>query len=201
MAGDVAADPQPRPGHGFRHLGDREVYRGHIWTVVQGTFANPRGEEFHRDVVRSPGAVATIPILFDAEGVPSVVMVRQYRAAFDEMILEIPAGMRDVQDEPLETTASRELIEEVGLTAANLEPLVRYYSSTGMTDSVLHVYLATDLAHVEREPHGPEEEHAEVVHMPLAEALELIGVEIFDSKTVIALLLVDRQLRAADRSA
>jgi ADP-ribose pyrophosphatase len=198
---DGAGDPQTRPGHGFRHLGDREVFQGHIWKVVEGTFANPNGEEFRRDIVRSPGAVATIPILFDAEGVPSVVMVRQYRSAFDEMILEVPAGMRDIADEPLETTASRELVEEVGLSAATLEPLVRYYPSTGMTDSVLHIFIATDLSHVEREPHGPEEEHADVVHMPLAEALELIGVEIFDSKTIIALLMVDRQLRAADRSA
>jgi ADP-ribose pyrophosphatase len=193
-----AASSPAEQRHGFRHLADREVYRGHIWSVVNATFESPEGHEFRRDVVRSPGAVAAIPILFDAEGVPSVVMVRQYRSAFDDLVLEIPAGMRDVADEPLDVTASRELVEEVGLVAGELEPLVRYYPSAGMTDSVLHIFLATELTPVARDTHGPEEEHSEVVHLPLADAVARIGTEIFDSKTIIALLLVERRLRAAD---
>jgi ADP-ribose pyrophosphatase len=196
--GTGVAQENGRPGE-FRHLGDREVYAGHIWRVVDATFASPDGAEFHRDVVRSPGAVAAIPILFDAEGVASIVMVRQYRAAFGELVLEIPAGMRDVEDEPVEVTAARELVEEVGLEAGDLRPLVQYYPSAGMTDSVLHVFVATDLRPVDRETHGPEEDHSEVVHMPLHDAISRIGTEIKDSKTVIALLLVERQLRISDQ--
>jgi ADP-ribose pyrophosphatase len=196
---DAHPDPAVPDGRqGFRHVGEREVFRGHIWRVVQAEFESPEGRSFGRDIVRSPGAVGTIPILFDAEGVPSVVLVRQYRAAFADMILEIPAGMRDVADEPVEETASRELIEEVGLVAGDLRPLVTYYPSTGMTDSVLHIYVATDLRSVERETHGPEEDHSEVVHLPLADAVAMIGREILDSKTIIALLMVERQLMAAD---
>jgi ADP-ribose pyrophosphatase len=185
---------------GFRHLDDRLVHQGHIWHVAVARFESPDGEEFERDVVRSPGAVAAVPLVFDAEGNPSVVFVRQYRAPFDEMVLEIPAGMRDVADEPTETTASRELIEEVGLRAGALEPLLDFYPSAGMTDSVLYLYLATDLEPVERETHGPEEAHSEVVHLPLATALDMIDRgEISDAKTVIGLLLVDRRLRRTDR--
>ena len=88
----------------FRRLADEHVHRGHIWHVVVAEFESPDGQRFHRDIVRSPGSVAVVPLVFDAEGVPSVVLVRQYRPAYERAIIEIPAGMRDVPDEdPAET--------------------------------------------------------------------------------------------------
>ena len=180
----------------FRHLGDRLVHQGYIWRVVVGTFEAPDGERFERDIVRSPGAVGVVPLLFDEAGEPVVVLVRQYRAPMDRYVLEIPAGMRDVADEPLELTAEREMAEEVGLTCGRLEPLTSYFTSAGMTDSVLHIYLATELEEVERQLHGPEETHMEMLHLPLAEAVEMVvRGEIQDAKTVIGLLLVDRRWR------
>ena len=178
----------------FRHLGDRLVHQGYIWHVVVATFEAPEGELFERDVIRSPGAVGVVPLLFE-DGVPTVVFVRQYRGPLDQYVLEIPAGMRDVPDEPLELTAERELIEEAGFSAGRMEYLTHFFSSAGMTDSVLHIYLATDLSPVAREMHGPEETHMEVLRLPLAEAVEMVvRGEINDAKTVIGLLLVDRRL-------
>jgi len=178
----------------FRHLGDRLVHQGYIWNVVVATFEAPEGELFERDVIRSPGAVGVVPLLFE-DGVPTVVFVRQYRGPLDQYVLEIPAGMRDVPDEPLELTAERELIEEAGFSAGRMEYLTNFFSSAGMTDSVLHIYLATDLSPVAREMHGPEETHMEVLRLPLAEAVEMVARgEINDAKTVIGLLLVDRRL-------
>ena len=178
----------------FRHLGDRLVHQGYIWHVVVATFEAPEGELFERDVIRSPGAVGVVPLLFE-DGVPTVVFVRQYRGPLDQYVLEIPAGMRDVPDEPLELTAERELIEEAGFSAGRMEYLTNFFSSAGMTDSVLHIYLATDLSPVAREMHGPEETHMEVLRLPLAEAVEMVTRgEINDAKTVIGLLLVDRRL-------
>jgi ADP-ribose pyrophosphatase len=64
-----------------------------------------------------------------------------------------------------------------------------------MTDSVLHLYLATDLTTAARDVHGPEEAHMDVVRLPLHEAVEMVvRGEINDAKTVIGLLLVDRRL-------
>ena len=184
---------------GFRHVDDRLVHQGHIWHVAVARFESPDGETFERDVVRSPGAVAAVPLLFDAEGNPSVVLVRQYRAAFDELVLEIPAGMRDVPDEPTVVTAARELVEEVGLAAGRLVPMHAFYPSAGMTNSVLHLFLATELSVVDRETHGPEEAHSEVVHLPLGEAMAMVeSGEIRDAKTIIGLLLVERQLQRGD---
>jgi ADP-ribose pyrophosphatase len=179
----------------FRHLGDRLVHQGYIWHVVVATFEAPEEELFERDVIRSPGAVGVVPLLFE-DGVPTIVFVRQYRGPLDQYLLEIPAGMRDVPDEPLEVTAERELIEEAGLSAGRMEYLTHFFPAAGMTDSVLHLYLATDLSPVAREMHGPEETHMEVLRIPLAEAVEMVGRgEINDAKTVIGLLLVDRRLR------
>ena len=184
---------------GFRHLGDRVVHQGYIWTTVVGEFEAPDGRRFERDIVRSPGAVAAVPLLFDAEGNASVVMVRQYRSPYDADVLEIPAGMRDVVDEPTEVTASRELIEEVRLRAGRIEPLTQFYPSAGMTDSVLHLFLATELTPVDVDRHGPEEDHMEIVHMPFEVALAMVERgEIHDAKTIIGLLMVARRLERGD---
>lgn len=179
----------------FRHLGDRLVHQGYIWHVAVSTFEAPDGELFERDVIRSPGAVGVVPILFE-DDVPTVVFVRQYRGPLDRYLLEIPAGMRDVPDEQPEITAERELIEEAGFAAGHLEFLTHYYSSAGMTDSVLHLYLATDLTPVDRDVHGPEETHMDVLRLPLSDAVDMVARgEIHDAKTVIGLLLVDRRVR------
>lgn len=184
---------------GFGHRGDRLVHQGHIWHVVVAEFEAPDGSVFQRDVVRSRGAVAAVPVLFDAEGAPSVVLVRQYRPALDRWMLEIPAGVRDVAGEPDRATAGRELVEEVGLRPGCLERLTEVASSAGMTDSTVAIYLATDLRPAEREAHGPEEEHLEVVHLPLAEALAMVDRgELIDAKTVIGLLLTERRLQRGD---
>lgn len=186
----------------FRHLGDRLVHQGYIWHVAVAEFESPDGEHFTRDIVRSPGAVAAVPLRYRDDGTPYVTLVRQYRAPFDAWVLEIPAGMRDIVDEPTEVTAARELVEEVGLRPGRLEFLVAFYPSVGMTDSVLHLFLATDLAEVERDTHGPEEAHMEVLHIDLDDAVNMIlRGEIHDAKTVMGLLLVERRLRQTDDSA
>ena len=181
---------------GFRHLGDRLVHQGHIWHVVVADFESPTGERFQRDVVRSPGAVAAVPLRVGADGAPRVVLVRQYRGPFDRFVLEVPAGMRDVADEPTEVTAQRELVEETGLSAGRLEHLVDFYPSTGLTDSVLYVYLATELTEVGRDVHGPEEQHMDVVEMPLTDAVDMVlRGEVHDAKTIIGLLMAERKWR------
>jgi ADP-ribose pyrophosphatase len=179
----------------FRHLGDRLVHQGYIWHVAVATFEDPDGELFERDIIRSPGAVGVVPLLYE-NGVPTVVFVRQYRGPLDQYVLEVPAGMRDVPDEPPELTAERELVEEAGLSAGRLDHLTNYFTSAGMMDSELHLYLATDLSPVARDLHGPEETHMDVLRIPLAEAVEMVvRGEIKDAKTVIGLLLVERRLR------
>jgi len=127
------------------------------------------------------------------------VLVSQYRPPYERNVLEIPAGMRDVAGEGTEAVARRELVEEAGLQADHLQLLTEILPSPGMTDSITTLYLATGCTPVPHDRQGPEEEHMELVHLPLADAVEMVERgEIADAKSVVALLLTERHLRALD---
>ncbi len=171
---------------GFRHLGDTVLHSGPVVTLCRSEFSSPDGERFEREVVRHPGAVSVVPLLQDR----TVVLVRQYRGAVDQMVLEIPAGKRDVAGEPLEDTARRELVEEVGLAAGQLVLLARFHNSIGFTDEESHVFLGTELTTAPMDRQGIEESHMEVVHVALDDTPAMIAAgEITDAKTVIGLTL------------
>lgn len=181
----------------FRHVGERVVHRGHIWHVVVADYEAPDGAHFKRDVVRSPGAVGVVPLTFDAEGTPAVVLLRIYRPALDAELVEIPAGMRDVAGEPPELTARRELREEIGMDADDVELLTVFHNSAGMTDATTHVYLASGLRPVGRDLHGPEEAAMKVFELPLADArARVLEGRITDAKTAIGVLLAWQRLGA-----
>lgn len=186
---------------GFRRISEHTIHEGHAWNLAVVEFEAPDGSGFTRDIVRSPGAVGVLPLVFDVEGNPSVVLVSQYRPPYERTILEIPAGMRDIDGEDTAEVARRELIEEAGLLAGGLELLTEILPSPGMTDSVTTLYVATACVPVPHDRHGPEEEHMELLHVPLADAVAMVERgEVADAKTVVALLLADRRLRASDRS-
>jgi ADP-ribose pyrophosphatase len=179
----------------FRRVGETEVHRGYIWHVVVADFAAPDGTPFVRDIVRSPGAVAVVPVRETPTG-PRVTLVTQYRPAFERDLIEIPAGMRDVPGEPPEETGRRELVEEAGLSPGAMVHLLDMLPSPGMTDSVCNIFMATDCSPVARQLHGPEEQHSSVFEIPLADALAMIDRgEIDDAKTVIGLLMTERRFR------
>jgi 8-oxo-dGTP pyrophosphatase MutT (NUDIX family) len=181
---------QPSTQARFEKLGERSVYEGHVIALAVGTFAGPDGSTFERDIVHHPGAVSVVPIVDD-----QVVLIRQYRAALGDLLLEIPAGKRDVVDEPPEQTAHRELVEEVGLRARSMVKLAEFYNSPGFSDEHSYVFLAVDLEPVERSAQGIEEEHMTIEHVALDDVPGLIALgEIRDAKTIIGLTLALRHL-------
>ena len=183
---------------GFRRLADTEVHQGHIWRVVVADFEAPDGSRFRRDIVRSPGAVAVVPVIVGDDGQVSVVLVSQYRPPYERQLIEIPAGMRDVSGEPPEQTGRRELAEEAGLEAGQMTHLIDMLPSPGLTDSVTTIYMATECTPVERDLHGPEEQHSELIEVPLTTAVEMIERgEIVDAKSVVGLLLGRARSRLA----
>ncbi|MEM9746905.1 MAG: NUDIX hydrolase, partial [Actinomycetota bacterium] len=106
---------------------------------------------------------------------------------------------RDIEGEDPIEVARRELVEEAGLSAGSVEVLTEILPSAGMTDSVTTVCLATDCTPVPHDRHGPEEDHMTVVHVSLADAVDMVERgEIRDAKSVVGLLLTERRLRAAD---
>ncbi len=175
----------------FRHVGDDLIHDGYVISLFNSRFEAPDGTAFQRDVVRHPGAVSIVPVHDNGD----VVLVSQFRAPLDSFAIEIPAGKRDVADEPLEITASRELEEEVGLVAGKLEFLVRFHNSVGFCDEESHVFLGTDLRSTGLDRHGLEEEFMEIIRVPLAESLQMISAgEITDAKTIIGLTMAAGRL-------
>jgi 8-oxo-dGTP pyrophosphatase MutT (NUDIX family) len=171
----------------FRKVTERTVYESKLLHVALGTFEGPDGERFDRDLVHHPGAVVVVPF-DDATG--EVVLVRQYRAPLDSELLEVPAGKRDVVGEPNELTAARELAEETGLEAGQLDLIGHFYNSPGFCDEETWCYLARDLTAVPDNRHGVEEQHMTVERHRLSVIEELVrSGEISDAKTIVALFL------------
>ena len=92
----------------FRAIGEETVHEGPVVRVARTTVRAPDGGTYEREVVHHPGAVAVVPVLDDGT---TAVLVRQYRSALDDVVLEIPAGKCDVEGEAPERTAARELEE------------------------------------------------------------------------------------------
>lgn len=175
------------PSDKFRKVGERPAYRTKLLDVVVATFEGPGGVTFERDIVHHPGAVVVVPY-DDVSG--EVVFVRQYRAPLDMELLEVPAGKRDVDGEPNEVTAVRELAEETGLEAGQLEPLGTFFSTPGFCDEQLWCYLARDLKVVPDSRHGPEEQHMTIERHPFTEVADLVrSGRLRDAKTVVSLYL------------
>ena len=178
----------------FRKLAEREVHRGPLISVAIGTFVSADGQEFERDVVHHPGAVSVVALEDDG----TVLLVRQYRAALDRELLEIPAGKRDVAGEPPELTAHRELAEEVGRAARRMDLLATFYNSPGFCDEHSYTYLARDLSAVPSDLQGFEEQAMTIERVALDDALGLItSGDITDAKTIIGLTMA-RHAIAAD---
>jgi 8-oxo-dGTP pyrophosphatase MutT (NUDIX family) len=177
----------------FRIVDERvahEAARGVRLTRV--TVEAGEGERFERDVLRHPGSVAVVPVLPDGRA----VLVRQYRAAVDEHVLEIPAGLRDVPGEPPETTGRRELEEEIGYrVTGDLVPLTAFWNAVGLSDEVCHVFLATELEPCDLDRQGLEELAMGIEHVALPDVPDLVASgRIRDSKTIIGLLLARQRL-------
>jgi ADP-ribose pyrophosphatase len=138
-----------------------------------------------REIVRHPGAVAIVAV--DAER--RVTLVRQLREAARQPLLELPAGTREPDEEPL-ATAKRELMEEAGLKGGEWRLAASFYSTPGFCDELMHVYIAVGVEQTERAPQ--EDEEIELVRVPDGE-LESLLPQIEDAKTLGGLLLYLRE--------
>ena len=165
----------------------------HSWAMfrlLRRTIRGPRGDVFERTYVSTPGAVGVVALTPDNQ----IILVSQYRSAFDDFVLEIPAGMRDVVGEDPARTAWRELAEETGYVPKTVEYLGSCLSSPGITDSVLELFIARDVVAGGSAPEGPEEQEMKVLVLPFFEALTMVDQgEITDAKSVVGILLAARR--------
>jgi 8-oxo-dGTP pyrophosphatase MutT (NUDIX family) len=165
----------------------------HSWAMfrlLRRTIRGPRGDVFDRTYVSTPGAVGVVALTPDNK----IILVSQYRSSFDDYVLEIPAGMRDVDGEDPARTAWRELAEETGYVPKTVEYLGSCLSSPGVTDSVLELFIARDVVAGGSAPEGPEEQEMQVLVIPFSEALLMVDRgDLTDAKSVVGILLAARR--------
>lgn len=167
----------------------RAVFSGCLLKVYADTAILPDGSEGTREYIRHPGGVGILALTAERE----VLLVRQYRYPYGEVVTEIPAGKRDAGEDPL-TTARRELEEETGMVADSWTPLGPMYPTPGYTDEVDYLFLATELQPTAAHPDA--DEFLDVVRVPLDTLLEqVMDNAIPDAKTQLALLKALKVLR------
>jgi ADP-ribose pyrophosphatase len=162
----------------------KPVYDGKVISLRVDTVELPDGNTSKRELIKHPGAVAIIPITKEGK----IIFVEQYRKALEKSIVEIPAGKLEPGEAP-EVTAIRELEEETGYTAKQLNKLGSFYTSPGFADELLYVYEANELELLTETVAGDDDEFVELMELTLEEAEALAEEErIHDAKTMYALL-------------
>jgi len=170
-------------------LSSETIYKGRIFDIRVDEIRE--GEiEYKREIVVHKGSAVIVPVFDDG----TVALVRQYRHAAGEYLLEVPAGSLDGGEEPI-VGAVRELEEEIGVRAAHVEKLTEFYVSPGFLTEKMHVFVATGLTEV-----GQKLEADEILTIERHSVPALISMiergEIKDAKTMAAILLLDRHRQA-----
>lgn len=161
-------------------LGGETPFEGGQFSVRDERFRHNDGEEVQREYVHRMAAAAIV-----AYDDGHVWLVRQPREAILQHTLELPAGKLDVDGESPLQTAQRELAEEIGQAAADWTEIACFYSSSGYSDELVHVFAATGMRSCDDAQADPTE-RIEIVRWPLSD-LDAAIAETNDAKTLIGL--------------
>ncbi len=165
-------------------LSSERIYEGAILNLRKDKVTVVGGKTSFREIVEHRGGV-TLAAVTDEK---KMVLVRQFRKAAEKVVLEAPAGKMEEGEDPL-LTAVRELKEETGYTASNIEHITSFYSSIGYSEEVIHLYYATGLTAGETEFDDSEALDVVEYHIAQLKTMVLAG-EIEDAKTIAAILIV-----------
>lgn len=159
------------------------IYDGKILQLYKDEIETAQGHKSTREIINHNGGASVLAI--DDEN--NIYLVEQFRYAYKEVVLEIPAGKIEKGEDPY-NTAVRELSEEIGATAKEIKKLGLFYPTPGYTNEPLYVYLAKGLTFANN--HLDKGEALNIVKMPFSEALsKVMNNEIKDAKTVISILM------------
>lgn len=158
------------------------IFSGKIISVHTDTVTLVDSTEAQREVVDHPGGVAVVGLTENNE----VLMVRQFRYPYKEIIYEIPAGKLE-KGEDIRQAGIREFHEECGAEAQNFEALGEIYPTPGYCSEIIHLFYATDLTFTQQEL--DDDEYLDVIKMPFSECVaKIMSGEIKDAKTIVGIL-------------
>lgn len=178
--------------HGFRIVNVDRVATHSFLGVEARTVRTPDGQDVERIVITHPGAVAIVPVVGE-----DMILVEQYRASVDQVILEIPAGKLDLSDASADDAARRELLEETGFVAERFTALTDLWTTVGFSNERIAIVLAEGLVPGQAAPDGPEEHEAVVRRIPFLQAVEMVvSGEITDSKSIAGIMIADAHRRS-----
>lgn len=156
------------------------IYDGKVIHVRKDKVLCPNGNTSFREIVDHHGGVGILAFVGT-----KVILVKQYRYAYEEEMYEIPAGKMELNEEPI-VTGARELEEETGYHADKLEYLGKMYPSCGYTNEIIYLYLAKDLK--KEETHFDDDEVIDTYYIEYEEVLKMIKEgKITDAKTICAI--------------
>lgn len=182
----------PPGGADFSVVSSRPVYAGKVFSLVSDEVRMPGGGTATREVVRHPGAVGVVALDDDDR----VLLIRQYRHPVAAYLVELPAGLLDVDGEPAARAAARELAEEAAVRARDWHVLLDLRTSPGMSDEAVRVFLARGLSPVpdaERYVGHEEETDLGVHRVPLDDAVAAaLAGDVQNSLAVAGLLAAAR---------
>ena len=158
------------------------VFRARRFNVEEVYQTLDDGSSLPRHVVRHPGAVVILPLVDDKH----VCLIRTYRVAVDQWLLELPAGTLEPNEAPI-VTAERELIEETGYRAAKVEHIHTFRMSPGILDEKMHFFVASQLTFDAPQRELGEQIDNHVISWSDIDSLLRDG-KIEDAKTLVALL-------------
>lgn len=165
------------------------AYKGKIVKLRVDDALLPNGKVAKREVVEHNGGVCVAALTDKRE----ILLVKQFRYPYGEIIYEIPAGKRDGNEEPL-VCGKRELKEETGATAERFIPLGELYPTPGYCGEIIWMFAAFGLSFGEQNP--DEDEFLEAEHVPFEKAVEMVlKGEIKDAKTQTAILKLNELFR------
>ncbi len=167
-------------------IASQRVFTGRLLTVRVDDVALGSGRQATREIVEHPGAVAIVALQGEGDE-QRVALVRQFRKAVEQFLLEIPAGTLEPEEAPL-ACAQRELLEETGLTARRWVHLQTFYTAPGFCTEKMWLYLAQDV-HPAHESHTDDDEQIEVCFYTRAQVREMVrSGQFHDAKTLVGLL-------------
>jgi ADP-ribose pyrophosphatase len=167
----------------FKWLASEDVYKGRAFNIRRDLLRAPDERTAWYDIVEHIGSIVIVPV--DENG--NVYFVKQYRQPAQQILLELPAGTLEPGEDPLEC-ARREIREETGMAAREVQELGSFYLAPGYSTEFMHAYLATGLHPSPLE--GDVDEFLENEIIPLPQALTMAkSGQIPDAKSLAALLL------------